>query len=99
MTDAGEGPRSTLLDRLNKEATVAVSTANGYSIRSWLTSAKKCLDQVTPLFLFIASASWLIKHHQAEMDIGEGDEEAAYVNFVRAISIVVEVIPRHAGMK
>jgi hypothetical protein len=38
--------RSHLLDRLNQEASVATSSANDYSIRAWVTSAKKCLDQV-----------------------------------------------------
>jgi hypothetical protein len=33
------------------------------------------------------------------MDVAEHDLEAAYVNYVRAISIVVEVIPRHRGMR
>jgi hypothetical protein len=46
MSDTSDGPRSALLDRLNHEATVSASTADNYSIRAWLTSAKKCLDQV-----------------------------------------------------
>jgi hypothetical protein len=29
----------------------------------------------------------------------EKDREAAYVNFLNAISIVVEVVPQHRGMK
>jgi hypothetical protein len=41
------GPsRSLLLDKLNQEASVATSSANDFSIRAWITSAKKCLDQV-----------------------------------------------------
>jgi hypothetical protein len=41
--------RTALLERLNSEAAVSVDGANDYSVRSWLTSAKKCLDQVTPI--------------------------------------------------
>ena len=29
----------------------------------------------------------------------DGDAEAAYVNYLKAVSIVVEVIPRHQDMK
>jgi hypothetical protein len=49
MPDTSNGPRSVLLDRLNKEASVPLNTADSYSIRAWLTSAKKCLDQVRTL--------------------------------------------------
>jgi len=49
MSDTSDGPRSVLLDRLNKEAGVPLITADSYSIRAWLTSAKKCLDQVRTL--------------------------------------------------
>jgi hypothetical protein len=38
--------RAGLLERLNREAAISIDSANDYSIRSWLTSAKKCLDQV-----------------------------------------------------
>jgi hypothetical protein len=31
--------------------------------------------------------------------VKDDDLEAAYVNYVKAVSIVVEVIPRHRGMK
>lgn len=41
----GEG-RSPRLDRLNQEASVPADSANDFSVRAWLTSAKKCLDQV-----------------------------------------------------
>ena len=34
---------------------------------------------------------------QAEEDVKAGDIEAGYVNYIRATSIVVEVIPRHKG--
>src|SRR5277367_6731092 len=37
--------------------------------------------------------------NQAEEDVRENDVEAAYVNYIKAVSIVVEVIPRHKGMK
>ena len=33
------------------------------------------------------------------MDLRENDLEAAYVNFLKAISIVVEVVPQHHGRK
>jgi hypothetical protein len=33
------------------------------------------------------------------MDMADKDLEAAYVNYVRAMSIIVEVIPRHKGME
>jgi hypothetical protein len=46
MSGAGDGLRGTRLEKLNKEASIDLTTANSYAIRSWLTSAKKCLDQV-----------------------------------------------------
>jgi hypothetical protein len=50
MAGAADGiGKSLLLDRLNQEASVAAHTANDFSIRAWLTSAKKCLDQVPRL--------------------------------------------------
>jgi len=53
MAGATDGiGKSLLLDRLNQEASVAAHTANDFSIRAWLTSAKKCLDQVPPIVDF-----------------------------------------------
>lgn len=54
MSGSSDDSRSLLLDRLNKEASVPLDTADAYSIRAWLTSAKKCLDQVR--YVFLASA-------------------------------------------
>jgi len=31
--------------------------------------------------------------------VRDDDPEAAYVNYVKAVTIVAEVIPRHKGMK
>jgi hypothetical protein len=92
MSGPSDGSRNSRLDTLNKAASIDTGTANNYAIRSWLTSAKKCLDQVCPVMDPVANK-------KAEMDVGDNDPEAAYVNYVRAISIVAEVIPRHKGMK
>ena len=67
MSDTSDGSRSAVLDRLNKEASIPLHTADGYSIRAWLTSAKKCLDQVRAseslstlaLFGALFISSWL----------------------------------------
>ena len=55
MTPISHQPseRTALLERLKKEAAVSVDSANNYSVRSWLTSAKKCLDQVGALPLLL----------------------------------------------
>lgn len=45
--------RAALLERLNREAAISIDSANDYSIRSWLTSAKKCLDQVSSALLLV----------------------------------------------
>jgi len=87
--------RAALLERLNRVAAVSVDSANDYSLRSWLTSAKRCLDQVFSSHL--STPCYLIP--QAEEDLREKDLEAAYVNFLKAISIVVEVFPQHRDVK
>jgi hypothetical protein len=47
----------------------------------------------------LSLAYWDSNPPQAEDDLRENDLEAAYVNFLKAISIVVEVVPQHRGMK
>ena len=47
MADPNDGNRSLLLDSLNGQANISFNTADDYSIRSWITSAKKCFDQVS----------------------------------------------------
>lgn len=51
MSDSSGGNHSILLDRLKKEARVDTNSADDYSIRAWITSAKKCLDQVAFILL------------------------------------------------
>jgi hypothetical protein len=96
MADSSDGIRSKLLDRLNGEADIPVDSPDDYSIRAWLTSAKKCLDQVRHPCPHVIPR---ITHSQAEEDERGGDLEAAYVNYLKAVNIVAEVIPRHRGKK
>ena len=49
MADPNDGNRSSLLDNLNMQANISFNTADEYSIRAWITSAKKCFDQVSLL--------------------------------------------------
>ena len=102
MADPNNGNRSSLLDSLNRQANIPFNTADEYSIRAWITSAKKCFDQVSLLSADQLSLLPLFRkliNRQAEEDIRQNDPEAAYVNYLRAVSIIVEIIPRHKGMK
>jgi len=54
MADPNDGNRSLLLDSLNRQANIPLNTADDYSIRAWITSAKKCFDQVSLLPLSFA---------------------------------------------
>jgi hypothetical protein len=48
MADPKDANNVTLLERLYKLANIDPSAANSHSIRSWLISAKRCFDQVSP---------------------------------------------------
>lgn len=47
MADQTDGNQSLILDSLNRQADIALDTADDYSIRAWIISAKKCFDQVS----------------------------------------------------
>jgi hypothetical protein len=47
MSVSSDGANSTRLEVLSKAASIDLGTTNNYAVRSWLTSAKKCLDQVS----------------------------------------------------